>query len=58
MQAMEVSTAVDQELLRMLDRGIDDVRAGRTLPHEAAMKEVRRIRKERREERANAREAV
>lgn len=49
---------VDDALLRMLDRGIDDVKAGRVLPHEEAMQEVRRIREERRREREADRAAV
>ncbi len=39
---------VDPNLLRMLDRGLEDIEAGRTLPHEEAMAEVRRIREARR----------
>lgn len=39
---------VDPNLLRMLDRGIDDVLSDRTLPHEEAMKEISRIRTNRR----------
>ena len=45
------ATEFEPSLLRMLDRGIDDVEAGRTLTHEDAMKEVRRLREKRREER-------
>lgn len=41
------SSEVDPNLLRMLDRGIDDVLAGRTLSHDDAMKEIERIREER-----------
>lgn len=44
-------TRIDPALLKLLDRGIDDVRAGRTLPHEEAFEAVRRIRDARREER-------
>lgn len=44
-------TEVETNLLRMLDRGIDDIEAGRTLTHEDAMNEVRRLRNKRREER-------
>ena len=39
---------VDPNLLRMLDRGIDDVLAGRTLSHKEAMEEVKKIRSQRR----------
>ena len=49
---------VDPNLLRILDRGLDDIEAGRTLSHEEAMEEVRRIRDARRQERANMGEAV
>ncbi len=45
------ATEFEPSLLRMLDRGIDDVEAGRTLTHEDAMNEVRRLRNKRREER-------
>lgn len=41
------SAEVDPNLLRMLDRGIDDVISGRTLPHDDAMSEVERIRSRR-----------
>ena len=44
-------TEVETNLLRMLDRGIDDIESGRTLAHEDAMNEVRRLRNKRREER-------
>ena len=44
-------TEVETNLLRMLDRGIDDIESGRTLTHEDAMNEVRRLRNKRREER-------
>ena len=49
---------LDDALIRMLDRGIEDVRAGRILPHDEAMKEVRRIRDERRGEREAQQPAV
>ena len=51
---MNIQTAseVDPNLLKMLDRGIDDVRAGRTLSHKEAMKAVRSIREQRRAERS------
>ena len=44
---------VDPNLLRMLDRGLEDIEAGRTLPHDEAMAEVRRIREARRLARSN-----
>ena len=43
----------DHELLRKLDRGLDDIEAGRTLPHDEAMAEVRKIREARRGARRN-----
>ena len=42
------ASEVDPNLLRMLDRGLEDIEAGRTLSHEEAMAEVRRIREARR----------
>ena len=42
------TSEVDPDLLRMLDRGLEDIEAGRTLPHSEAIKEVRRIRETRR----------
>ena len=47
------ASEVDPNLLRMLDRGLEDIEAGRTLAHEEAMAEVRRIRAARREARMN-----
>ncbi len=41
------ASEVDPNLLRMLDRGLEDIEAGRTLTHTQAMEEVKRIRKER-----------
>ena len=41
------ASEVDPNLLRMLDRGLEDIEAGRTLSHTQAMEEVRRIRKSR-----------
>ena len=38
------ASEVDPNLLRMLDRGLEDIEVGRTLPHDEAMAEVRRIR--------------
>jgi len=48
---IQTASEVDPVLLRMLDRGIDDVSAGRTLPHKEAMEEIKRIRDQRRQER-------
>ena len=48
---IQKDTEVETNLLRMLDRGIDDIESGRTLTHEDAMNEVRRLRNKRREER-------
>lgn len=48
------TSEVDPDLLRMLDRGLEDIEAERTLPHSEATKEVRRIREARRYARANA----
>ncbi len=47
------ASEVDPNLLRMLDRGLEDIEAGRTLTHTQAMEEVKRIRKERRAARVN-----
>ncbi len=47
------ASEVDPNLLRILDRGLEDIEAGRTLTHSQAMEEVRRIRKERRAARVN-----
>ena len=47
------ASEVDPNLLRMLDRGLEDIEAGRTLPHDEAMAEVRRIREARRFSRSN-----
>ena len=44
----------DPALLRELDRGLDDIEAGRTMPHDEAMTEVRKIREARRAARENA----
>ena len=48
------ASEMDPNLLRMLDRGIEDIEAGRTLPHNEAMAEVRKIRAVRRAARANS----
>lgn len=42
----------DKSLLRMLDRGIDDMEEGRELPLEEAMKKISEIRNSRRSARA------
>ena len=47
------TSEVDPNLLRMLDRGIEDIEAGRSLPHDEAMTEIKRIRDERRLARLN-----
>ena len=47
------ASEVDPNLLRMLDRGLEDIEVGRTLPHDEAMAEVRRIREARRFGRLN-----
>lgn len=47
------ASEIDPNLLRMLDRGLEDIEAGRTLPHGEAMVEVRRIREARRYARSN-----
>ncbi len=39
---------VDPNLLRMLDRGLEDIESGNTLTHEEAVLEVNRLREERR----------
>lgn len=40
------------ELFRMLDRGIDDMEAGRELPLDEAFEMIKKLRKVRRNERA------
>ena len=52
------ASEVDPNLLRMLDRGLEDIEAGRTLSHDEAMAEVRRIREARRNARSNTGEAA
>ena len=47
------TSEVDPNLLRMLDRGLEDIEAGRSLPHDEAMAEIKRIRDERRLTRLN-----
>ena len=42
------ASKADPNLLRMLDRGLEDIEAGRTLTHDEAVDEVRRIRETRR----------
>lgn len=48
------ASEVDPNLLRMLDRGLEDIEAGRTLPHKEAMEEVKKLRDARRFARTNA----
>ena len=50
---IEDATETDPNLLRMLDRGLDDIEADRTLSHKEAVNEVRRLREKRRFERSN-----
>ena len=52
------ASEVDPNLLRMLDRGLEDIEAGRTLPHDEAMTEVQRIREVRRLARPNTGVAI
>ena len=52
------ASKVDPNLLRMLNRGLEDIESNRTVPHQEAMKEIKRIRKERHQERANMGVAV
>lgn len=47
------ASEVDTNLLRMLDRGLEDIDSGRTLPHDEAVTEVRRIREALRFARSN-----
>ena len=51
-------SGVDFDLIRKLDRGLDDIDAGRTLSHKEAMSEVRRIREVHRYARSNTRVVV
>ena len=48
---IQVAAETDPNLLRMLDRGLDDIESGVVLSHEDAIQEVRRIRQKRREAR-------
>ena len=50
---IEDATETDPSLLRMLDRGLDDIEADRILSHKKAVNEVRRLREKRRFERSN-----
>ncbi len=52
------ASETDPNLLRMLNRGLEDIEAGRTLPHKEAMEEIRRIQAECRQDRATAGTAV
>ena len=47
------ASEADPNLLRMLDRGLEDIEAGRVLSHEEAINEVRQIRESRRQARSN-----
>ncbi len=42
------ASETDPNLLRMLNRGLEDIEAGRALPHQEAIEEIRRIREDRR----------
>ena len=44
---IQTAGEVDPALLKMLDRGIDDVMSGRVIPHKDAMKEIDKIRNQR-----------
>ena len=49
----QINTQQDSEaLLRMLDRGIDDMEAGREMPMEEAFEKITELRNVRRNERA------
>lgn len=52
--AVQDVSEVDPNLLRMLDRGLEDIEDGRILAHDEAMDEVQRLRKARRFARSNA----
>lgn len=45
------ASELDPNLLRMLDRGLEDIESGRTLPHRDAINEARRICEARRQAR-------
>lgn len=47
--AIQTANEVDPALLSMLDRGIDDVMSGRVISHKDAMKEIEKIRGQRKE---------
>jgi len=51
--SVQDASEVDPNLLRLLNRGLEDIESGRTLPHKEAMEEVRKIRAERRQARLN-----
>lgn len=46
---IQTANDVDPALLRMLDRGIDDVMSGHVIPQKDAMKEIEKIRGQRKE---------
>ena len=56
--AIQDSSEVDSSLLRMLDRGLEDIEAGRTVPHNEAVAEVRKIREARRAAKSDIEVAV
>lgn len=47
------ASETDPNLLRMLDRGLEDIEEGRTTPHKEALEEARRIIETRRQARSN-----
>lgn len=47
--SLQPRNEVDPALLSMLDRGIDDVMSGRVISHKDAMKEIEKIRGQRKE---------
>ena len=55
---IQTAVEVSPSLLRMLDRGIEDIENDRVLDHGEAMKEVRNIRDARRQSRLNAGVAI
>lgn len=50
---MQEPSEVDPNLLQLLNRGLEDIESGRTLPHKEAMEEINRIRSERRQARSD-----
>ena len=48
---IQITTETDQNLLRILDCGLDNIEAGRILSHEDAEREIQRIRQVKKEQR-------